>query len=140
MSRIRFILIRIRIRGNFNSVILVFPIKCFAMFFHINYIYNIIRNVTKKLLPEIFFLRVNSIFRTFFPSSPTRRWVFSWSMTLSSCYRPLACILAWPVTCLTLIFCRFSTNKYVMVILYLIIFIWSVQCWLRRPILEWKNQ
>ena len=29
---------------------LVFPIKCFAMFFHINYIYYIIRNVTKNRL------------------------------------------------------------------------------------------
>ena len=49
---------------------LVFPIKCFAMFFHINYIYFIIRNVTKNRLlgesAEFFFLRVNSIFKDIF--------------------------------------------------------------------------
>ena len=52
-----------RIRGNFNSVNLVFPINFFAMFFHINYSYYIIRNVT------IFFLHVNSIFKDNFFSS-----------------------------------------------------------------------
>ena len=51
--RICFRWFRIRIQGNFNSVNLVFPIKCFAMFFHINYIYYLIRNVTKhRLLGE----------------------------------------------------------------------------------------
>ena len=46
--RIRFRWLRIRIQGNFNSVNFVFHIKWFAMFFHINYIYYIIRNVTKN--------------------------------------------------------------------------------------------
>ena len=50
MFRIRFIFIQIRIRGNFNSVNLVFPIKYFAICngFHINYVHYRIRNVTKN--------------------------------------------------------------------------------------------
>ena len=47
--RIRFRWLRIRIWGNFNSVNLV-SIKCFAMYFHINFIYYIIRNVAKNRL------------------------------------------------------------------------------------------
>ena len=62
MSRIRFILdpwirfrwLRIRILGNFNSVNLGFPYEMFCnVFFHINYIYYKIQNVTKKTFRRI---------------------------------------------------------------------------------------